>query len=224
MEKGSGDSDRPSGSKIASMPSVGEGDINTQLDEKIKKFLDEEGSKEGSPIAKRIKEELPKTKKKFKQGTSVSDSEINKIIKKLDKSIDIPNIDKEYNEFLNKYGCIYGEGFEICGPIEGTIDSKMKTEYISLKQLGFENRCKMNRMTEEEVKSCWLIAEIDQGDQYYIKYKKNKKWLIYSMDRYGKSKIFAKNFLEFLDKFFEAYEIKTEEGDSEEEEYSELTK
>jgi len=78
-------------------------------------------------------------------------------------------------------------------------------------QRGFENRCKIDSMKESQIKSCWLIGGIDQGDEYYINLSRKNKFNIYSMSLDGKSKIFAKDFLEFLDKFFEAYERKSEE-------------
>ena len=39
-------------------------------------------------------------------------------------------------------------------------------------QRGFENRCKMHQMKASQIKSCWLIAGIDQGDEYYINLSK----------------------------------------------------
>lgn len=72
-------------------------------------------------------------------------------------------------------------------------------------------------MKVTQAKLCWLIAGIDQSDEYYINLSGENKGNIYSMTLDGKSKFFANSFLEFLDKFFEAYERKSEQESYEEE-------
>ncbi len=120
---------------------------------------------------------------------------------------------------MNLYGCIYGRGFDIYGPSEFITNSKDKVQEMSLIQKGFENRCKVSGIKSAKIKSCWLIAGIDQGDEYYINLSGKNKENIYSISSDGKSKLFAKGFLEFLDKFFEAYERKSEEESYQEEAY-----
>ncbi|MEF2229233.1 MAG: hypothetical protein V3581_04350, partial [Candidatus Cardinium sp.] len=119
------------------------------------------------------------------------------------------NLDKDYRVFLNDYGSIYGSGIYICGP---TKDCDNKHGYIVSKQAGFEHRCRINRMTEEKIKLTWLIAE-DENNQYYLDLSKEKdeRGYISSIDSNGISRNFAKSFLNFLDSFFEAYKIKSEE-------------
>lgn len=144
------------------------------------------------------------------------------MVHKLGRTSDIFNInsiDTEYKEFLNIYGSINGSGFDIYGPNEYNSDSGDKIQELLSIQKGFENRCTSNKMKAEKVKSCWLIAGIDQGDEYYINLSRKKKKNIYSIRPNGESKLFAKDFLEFLEKFFEAYERKYEEEAYQEENY-----
>ena len=49
-------------------------------------------------------------------------------------------------------------------------------------------------MKAEKVKSCWFIAGIDQGDEFYINLSGKKKENIYSMGPNGESKLFVKDF------------------------------
>ncbi|WP_223262001.1 SMI1/KNR4 family protein [Cardinium endosymbiont of Dermatophagoides farinae] len=191
-----------SSSKEEIMCSVsGEGDNNSvPIDEKIKKLLDKEDFKEGSPI---------------------TSTEIASVVKELGRSVDmftVDSIDKEYIGFLNKYGSINGGGFYICGPTQRTTN---KVRYMSSIQRGFENRCKSNGMKALQIKSCWLIAGIDQGDEYYINLSRTNKNNIYSMSLDGRSSLFARSFSEFLDKFSEAYERKNEKEDYEKDLYKE---
>ncbi|TSJ79807.1 MAG: hypothetical protein NMK33_06645 (plasmid) [Candidatus Cardinium sp.] len=51
-----------------------------------------------------------------------------------------------------------------------------------------------------------------------LRHKTNKHY-VYSISPDGRSKIFSKDFLEFLDKFFEAYNRKDEEKSYEEDLY-----
>lgn len=181
-----------SSSKEESMYDMsGDGDgHNVDLHEKIKKFLEKED---------------------FEAGLPITNVEIVSVIEELGRSVDmftIDSIDKEYIAFLNKYGSIDGGGFDISGPDIYT-DDKVKC-MLSI-QRGFENRCKMNQVKSSQVKSCWLIAGIDQGDEYYINLSRANKNYVYSMSPDGKSKLFAKDFLEFLDKFLEVYDRKDAE-------------
>ncbi|WP_162789913.1 SMI1/KNR4 family protein [Cardinium endosymbiont of Sogatella furcifera] len=188
-----GDTSVQSSSKKEGEHSVPQRGTNTQLDEKIKKFLDKEDFEKGSPV---------------------TNEELDLVINKLGRTVDMFNmssIDKEYKAFLNKYGSIDGGGFEIYGPTVHTGDNEKRIQYISSIQRGFENRCRTSKMKAAQIKSCWLIAGIDQGDEYYINLSGKKKENIYSISPDGKSKLFAKDFLEFLDKFFESYERKFEE-------------
>lgn len=135
--------------------------------------------------------------------TEDENKNIDLVLNKLNKSINRSSIDAEYLKFLKKFRFINGAGFEICGPIENT-------EYMVSMQLAFEDLC-ARKSKKTNVKSCWLVAKIDQGDKYYIYLSRDTGGFIYSMSPDGKSRIFAKSFLEFLDKFFETYNIKKEE-------------
>lgn len=135
--------------------------------------------------------------------TEDENKNIDLVLNKLNKSINRSSIDAEYLKFLKSYRFISGAGFEICGPIENT-------EYIVSMQHSFEDLCR-RKSKKTTIKSCWLVAKIDQGDKYYIDLSRDTKGYIYSMSPDGKSMIFAKSFLDFLDKFFEYYNNKKEE-------------
>lgn len=47
--------------------------------------------------------------------------------------------------------------------------------------------------------------ESDQYDQYYIDLSDKGKGTIYSMDRHGNTRLFAKDFITFLIKFFNSF-------------------
>lgn len=164
-----------------------------QLDEKIKKFLDKDD---------------------FETGSRLTSNELDLVINKLGRTVDMFNvfsIDKNYKTFLNKYGSMDGGGFEIYGPAKSDAgDKEKRIQYISSIQRGFEDRCRISNM--KQIKSCWLIAGIDQSDEYYINLAGRNKDNVYSISPDGKSKLFSRNFLEFLDMFFETYERKFEEG------------
>lgn len=146
----------------------------------------------------------------FAIGSAISNPNIEKAIKKINRnknSLKLNSLPKVYTSFLNKYGSVYGEGLIICGPTESDDDDQI--EYMVLKQHSFKNNCMKHNIKNSEVTHSWLIAEIDEGDQYYINLSNNGRGCIYSMDMYGTSKLFAENFLIFLDKFFEIYKTNT---------------
>lgn len=147
---------------------------------------------------------------KFGQDSPLSDEELKEVIKKLKRTeveFNIDLLDKEYRKFLNKYGSIHGEGYRIIGS-----SSRInKINHSASVQLGFENCCKIDGIKEKIVKSCWLMASIDQEDQYYFNLASKNKNYIYSLNHEGRTKIYAKNFLDFLDKFFESFQRKDEE-------------
>lgn len=167
------------------------------MEEKVKKFLDN----------------------KFVVGSPMTNEEIELAIKQLGKNEEvftIDKMDKNYLAFLNKYGSIYGRGFTIVGP---SVHTSNKVRYISGFQRGFEARCKDDQMKASHIKASWFIASVDQGDDYYINLSRKNKNYVYSVNLEGRSKIFANDFLDFLDKFFEAYERQREEESYEEDIY-----
>lgn len=148
----------------------------------------------------------------FEKGSVLSDNEIDLILQNLHKKINRSDLKGVYTQFLNLFGSVYGEGLNVVGPAKD-FDDKIK--YISSFQLGFENRCKNKHMSQSKVKSLWLIGYRDQGDEYYIDCSKNGKGYIYSINTDGESKFFAKNFLDFLNNFFQSYEVQKEKDTSE---------
>lgn len=66
----------------------------------------------------------------FAKGLPLTDKEINSSILELEKDKNIFNSNLEYKYFLNKYGSLYGAGFDINGPISNDNDGeKLKMWY-----------------------------------------------------------------------------------------------
>ena len=164
---------------------------------------------------------------RLKRGRSLTNEEIDEVIRKTGSDISSSDLDKYYKEFLTEYGSIYGKGFTICGPTKSISKSESRINYMTSLQLGFQNTCKLNGMKDKKEKSCWLMAEVDQGEQYYIGFsKKSKKYYINSMSHDGSSEIFTDNFIDFLEKFLnkfleadKSYHIKSQEQAYQEEFY-----
>lgn len=168
---------------------------NVDLKAIVQEFLDTEDFKEGYSD-------------KGESFIIIGDEDIDLLLNKLKKNIDRSKLDEDYLKFLKIYGSMYGQGYTICGPTEHTED---KIGYMELMQRSFEDHCVKNSKGTK-MKSCWLIARVDQGDKYYIDLSRDMKGYIYSMSSEGKSKIFAKGFLDFLKKLFESYKDKKEEN------------
>ncbi|MDN5247425.1 MAG: SMI1/KNR4 family protein [Candidatus Cardinium sp.] len=167
--------------------SVAEGGSNEQLIyEKINRFL---------------------KMRHFKKGSSVTSDEINSVFENLGMDIDKFNIAslENYKEFLREYGAICGEGFEICGPTDEINDTGEKVKYIVSMQREFEAHCRAEGKGVD-VKSCWLIAK-HRDEQYYISLKDRSVGRVYVLKADNFPELFADNFLAFLDKFFEKYEM-----------------
>ena len=113
---------------------------------------------------------------------------------------------KEYIEFLNQYGAMFNNGFGICGPSQVASNKKKAIKDMMSSQGGFNSCCGVNGVKKRELASYWQIAYVDQEDEYLIDVSKNGKGFIYSMSYEGKSRLFAKSFLEFLENFFEEYD------------------
>lgn len=148
----------------------------------------------------------------FHVGSGVDTDTISEAMHILEKcgmdSIPLNPLPEEYIKFLNKYGCIYGPGFKISNFIPMTKKETIEENvyYIVGVQRGFEYRCE-GSIRKTQMKSCWCIASFDQGDEYYINYSSLGKSYIYSIDHTKTSKYFAKDFSEFLQKFFEIYHL-----------------
>ena len=167
------------------------------LDAKVKKFLN----------------------KGFRRGLPFSNVQLNSVISALNrnpKKFDIDDIDKDYKAFLNKYGCLtelYLGGFCVYGSSRYQVNNEQKIDFMKKVQKRFEKFCRKHRMKESRIKNCWLIARkgSKEEDQYYINLSGKNKRNVYSVSSSGTTRIFAKGFLDFLDKFYHVYEIYPEE-------------
>lgn len=145
------------------------------------------------------------------KGSPVNNQMIQTIIDNIGKPINIQPLPNDYKCFLNKYGSIYGPGFEIYGPYQS--DKGSETDTLELIQNGFIDFCKKNIKKPKGVKPYWLIAKIGESNRYYINLSKSGNNHIYSMDRNGSCVPFAKDFSEFLDKFFQICQSTGEDSD-----------
>lgn len=158
-----------------------------------------------------------------KRGLIISDRVIELAINDIDEGIntvDISSLPKGYIQFLNEYGSVYGRGHAICGPTDVNMTTdKAKAQHIASLQRGFKNnfRFRGRNKNPEEIKCYWLIARIegpDQCDQYYIDLSDKGKGRIYSIDRSGSSRLFSKDFVGFLTKFFDSFSMHQEDESS----------
>ena len=91
--------------------------------------------------------------------------------------------------------------------------------YSRIAQRGFKKNCKrLNKNPEEQekIKRYWLIAGINNIDQYYIDLSSQGQGRIYSIDREGDSRYFARNFVDFLQRFVESFENRQKNEESKE--------
>lgn len=151
---------------------------------------------------------LAKHRDFFQAGSPVSNAQIEKYLKVLGKddtkkNLSISSFPEEYVKFLNKYGSISGKYLEICG--RGPDDAP--DGEIGC-QRSFRSVCTgIYRMKAAQVRRCWLIAQIMEADHYFMCFSKKGKGYVYSLDSNGRVKFYAKSFLDFLDRFFEEYEV-----------------
>ena len=81
------------------------------------------------------------------------------------------------------------------------ISEKIKVDYIYQRQKSFDKLCRIAKIEDTRISSFWFIADIIQGDNYYLDYSDLGAERIFSFNRHGQSKLFAEIFLEFMDKF-----------------------
>lgn len=154
-------------------------------------------------------------KNELELGFAVTDGILDSVLIRLSMNKDSLNSCelKEYKEFLNKYGSIRHTTFDIyqCELIEDEeLDDEIKKSNIDKKvdaiistQSLFHNSVKKPGRNE---KTFWLIAK-DQDNQYFVNLNKNSNLgHVYYVDSSGNLVHFAKDFSEFLNKFFEEYE------------------
>ncbi|MGI2299142.1 SMI1/KNR4 family protein [Candidatus Cardinium hertigii] len=166
---------------------------NTEIYDMVEKFFDDE-------------------KQKIKKGLCINRQVIELAIAQISGEdeginiVDIESLPKDYIQFLSIYGCIYGQGHAISGPTDQSMtDYSQKANYIASIQRSFKEICIDLGQDKERIKSYWLIAELSDIEQYYIDLSDKGRGRIYSINRIGNSKIFAKNFQEFLKKFLDSF-------------------
>ena len=148
----------------------------------------------------------------FVSFVSTSEDEISTILKNLNKSMTTIE-DDAYIEYLNKFGCVWNNGIELTRPLS----TKEKIKWFEMKQKRFESYCREKKMTKKHVKHLWLIAEVGNdcgGEKYYMDTSEIGKNHIYCVSRKGKFKLFAENFVDFLNKSYKIY-FKNEDEDYE---------
>lgn len=125
-------------------------------------------------------------------------------------TVDIDSLPIEYIQFLNKYGCIHGKGHAISGPtVKNTNTNEKKSNYIASLQRGFKKSCMRLNKELERVQSYWLIADINDIECYIdVSDTRQGRGRIYSIDRLGNSRLFARDFTEFLTKFCESFDLR----------------
>lgn len=190
--------ENPEGSKSGPSSGISGGKVMTRSEhEDVKK-----------KVCNVVNNFLERQQEKVKKGFCISNDTIQLAISLLPtdiNNIDINSLPIDYKVFLNTYGSIYGQGYHIFGPVDQATGNQQEAEHIASIQRGFKEHCKANKKLKK-IKSYWLIAEIDESDQYYIDLSDKGKGRIYSIDRDGKSRIFSENFVEFLVKFFESFD------------------
>lgn len=154
-------------------------------------------------------------KNRLELGFAITDDILDSVLTKLSMNKDSFNSYelKEYKEFLNECGSICRTSFDIykCELSEyeylddkikeGNIDKKI--DAITSTQSLFHNSVKKPGRNE---KNFWLIAK-NQDTKYFINLNKNSNLgHVYCVDNSGNLVHFAKDFSEFLNKFFEEYE------------------
>ncbi|UWW97650.1 MAG: SMI1/KNR4 family protein (plasmid) [Candidatus Cardinium sp.] len=156
---------------------------------------------------------------KLIKGFCIDNDDINSVLEKLDMNeynFDSDNL-KDYKDFLNRYGSIFGNGLFICGPTKSFDEKEKKINLMVSIQNAFKNRVSKT-VKKLEKKAIWLIAE-DEHNKYYIDFSNHG--CIYSIGLDSIPKYFSENFSNFLDRIFEyykAYITKPQEESSSEEE------
>ncbi|MGI2299143.1 SMI1/KNR4 family protein [Candidatus Cardinium hertigii] len=170
--------------------------------EKIIKCTDDPQSELFDSIVKKFMEI-----KEFYQGCCLNKDICLKHVYKV--SSNDTNIINSYEFFLKNYGPIYGKGFDMYGPISSDHNSECQTNDLLSMQSDFKEYLLTTK--KEAVKSNFLIASEDSGEQYYIDCSDIGKGNIYSIDNDDEIKFFSDSLLEFLNKIFAKYKEKEKE-------------
>lgn len=146
----------------------------------------------------------------FRRGSPLSEDQLNKVIKDLGKDENIfklTNLDRDYVEFLTTYGSLRNSPFVIVGTRgnkESTTNeaSERKIKSMTKIQREFEDSFHVRKFKRAQIKSCWWIATEYYEYDYYMDLSGKNKSYVYSLSYGGTVKIYAENFLDFLDKFY----------------------
>ncbi|TSJ80934.1 MAG: SMI1/KNR4 family protein [Candidatus Cardinium sp.] len=187
------------------------------LEDYMMKSGEVDSYKEKKPSEESLDDRVNKflSKNRLELGFAITNDILGSSIKKL--GMNINSFDqyelKGYKEFLNKYGSICRTSFDIykCELSEYEyLDDKIKESNIDKKvnvitstQILFHRSIKKLGRNE---KNYWLISK-DQDIQYCINLEKNSNLgHVFCVDSSGNLVHFAKDFSEFLDKFFNKFE------------------
>ena len=163
-----------------------------------------------SSFEKRVIKKFFKTRHLCKP-LSVHESEIEYVMKKLGKDLEaFKKHDSflQYIKFLSNFGATSGFNFEICGPIKLMMTRQERLLNIENDQDQFDSINRIRDISEEQIKSYWIIARNDNIDEFYIDVSEEGKGHIYCLYPYDKTTLYAEDFIKFLDNINKLYDKK----------------